>query len=59
MEPLIDVIIVGGGPAGLAVPGLYLAGAIISGKETNRIFIENGRLHGETIIQHIRTSGIG
>jgi len=40
------------------VPGLYLAGAITAGKETNRIFIENGRLHGETIIQHICTSGI-
>jgi thioredoxin reductase (NADPH) len=36
------------------VPGLYLAGAIISGRETNRIFIENGRFHGEAIARGIR-----
>jgi thioredoxin reductase (NADPH) len=36
------------------VPGLYLAGAIISGRETNRIFIENGRFHGEAITREIR-----
>jgi thioredoxin reductase (NADPH) len=31
------------------VPGLFVAGAIVSGRETNRIFIENGRFHGEAI----------
>jgi thioredoxin reductase (NADPH) len=35
------------------VPGLYLAGAVISGRETNRIFIENGRFHGEAAIKHL------
>ncbi len=35
------------------VPGIFLAGAIVSGKEANRIFIENGRFHGETVIKHI------
>ncbi|MGH9339580.1 MAG: YpdA family putative bacillithiol disulfide reductase [Acidobacteriota bacterium] len=34
------------------VPGIYLAGAITSGKMTNRIFIENGRFHGEQIFHH-------
>jgi thioredoxin reductase (NADPH) len=36
------------------VPGVYLAGAIVSGKETGRIFIENGRFHGEAIVTAIR-----
>jgi thioredoxin reductase (NADPH) len=35
------------------VRGLYLAGAIVSGRETNRIFIENGRFHGETIARSL------
>ena len=36
------------------VPGLYLAGAVVSGRETNRVFIENGRFHGNLILQAIR-----
>ncbi|MBX7153137.1 YpdA family putative bacillithiol disulfide reductase, partial [bacterium] len=28
------------------VPGLYVAGSISAGKETNKLFIENGRFHG-------------
>lgn len=36
------------------VPGLYLAGAVVSGKETGRVFIENGRFHGETVMAGIR-----
>jgi thioredoxin reductase (NADPH) len=35
------------------VPGLYLAGAVVSGKETNRVFIENGRFHGEVVVRSI------
>jgi thioredoxin reductase (NADPH) len=35
------------------VPGLYLAGVIIAGTETNEIFIENGRFHGKQIIAAI------
>jgi thioredoxin reductase (NADPH) len=37
------------------VPGLYLAGAIVSGRETGRIFIENGRFHGQAIVESIRS----
>ena len=37
------------------VPGLYLAGVIIAGYETNEIFIENGRFHGKQVITDIRT----
>ena len=36
------------------VSGLYLAGAVVSGNETNRIFIENGRFHGEAVAEAIR-----
>lgn len=32
------------------VPGIFLAGGAICGKDTSNIFIENGRFHGETII---------
>ena len=36
------------------VPGIYLAGVIIAGYETNEIFIENGRFHGKQIVADIR-----
>jgi thioredoxin reductase (NADPH) len=36
------------------VPGLYLAGVIIAGLDTNEIFIENGRFHGKQIVDDIR-----
>ena len=39
------------------VPGLYLAGVVISGRQTNEIFIENGRFHGKQIIADIKRNG--
>ena len=36
------------------VPGLYLAGVIVSGERTNEIFIENGRFHGRLIAEDLR-----
>jgi hypothetical protein len=33
------------------VPNLFIAGGAIAGKKTGNIFIENGRLHGDKIIQ--------
>lgn len=36
------------------VPGVYLAGVIIAGMDTNEIFIENGRFHGKQILADIR-----
>ena len=33
------------------VPGIYLAGVVIAGKENNKVFIENGRFHGEKIAE--------
>lgn len=32
------------------IRGLYIAGSIAAGKNNNKIFIENGRLHGKSII---------
>ena len=32
------------------VPGLFVAGSMVSGNRTNRIFIENGRFHGDAIL---------
>lgn len=35
------------------IEGIYLGGSIIGGEETTKVFIENGRLHGESIISDI------
>lgn len=42
-------------PITMATPveGVYLAGVIASGNQANRIFIENGRDHGDAIIAHL------
>jgi len=36
------------------VPGLFVAGAVVAGAQTSRIFIENGRFHGEAIVRALR-----
>jgi thioredoxin reductase (NADPH) len=36
------------------VPGIYVAGVIVSGSRTNEIFIENGRFHGQQIAADLR-----
>ena len=36
------------------IPGIYIAGALQAGKNANKIFIENGRLHGKIIVDSIR-----
>jgi len=32
------------------VPGLFVAGSVVAGRDTNRIFVENGRQHGKVIV---------
>jgi thioredoxin reductase (NADPH) len=32
------------------VPGLFVAGSVVAGKNNNKIFVENGRLHGGAIV---------
>jgi thioredoxin reductase (NADPH) len=41
------------------VKGVYLAGSIISGRMTNRVFIENGRFHGRQILPHLQSNLAG
>jgi bacillithiol disulfide reductase len=36
------------------VPGVYIAGVLSCGFDANRVFIENGRAHGELICAHIK-----
>lgn len=36
------------------VPGIYLAGVVIAGKNTGEIFIENGRFHGKQIVDPLK-----
>jgi len=36
------------------VPGIYLAGVVVAGKNTNEIFIENGRFHGKQIVDAMK-----
>jgi bacillithiol disulfide reductase len=36
------------------VPGIYVAGVIVSGSRTNEIFIENGRFHGQQIAADLK-----
>jgi thioredoxin reductase (NADPH) len=36
------------------VPGLFVAGSIVAGRDTNKIFVENGRAHGGLIVRAIR-----
>lgn len=36
------------------VPGLFVIGAYVAGRQSGRIFIENGRFHGEMVIAQIQ-----
>jgi len=36
------------------VKGIYLAGVVVAGKNTNEIFIENGRFHGKQIVEAMK-----
>jgi thioredoxin reductase (NADPH) len=36
------------------VQGIHLAGVVVAGKNTNEIFIENGRFHGKQIVESLK-----
>jgi thioredoxin reductase (NADPH) len=42
-------------PASLetSVPGLFIAGVVVAGYDANKVFIENGRYHGDRIIARL------
>ncbi len=41
------------------IPGLYVAGSVVAGKNNNKIFVENGRLHGKSIVKSILARKMG
>jgi thioredoxin reductase (NADPH) len=36
-----------------AVPGIFIAGVVVAGFDANKVFIENGRYHGDRIVARI------
>lgn len=38
------------------VPGVFIAGVIVAGNDANKVFIENGRDHGEKIVRRVASS---
>jgi bacillithiol disulfide reductase len=38
------------------VPGVYTVGAMVAGLQSGKVFIENGRFHGERVIEGIRAA---
>ena len=36
-----------------SVPGVFIAGVVVAGFDANRIFIENGRFHGDKIVARL------
>src|SRR4051812_22800160 len=36
-----------------SIPGVFIAGVVVAGFDANKVFIENGRFHGEKIVSKI------
>lgn len=36
------------------VPGVFIAGVVVAGYDANKVFIENGRYHGDRIVARLR-----
>jgi thioredoxin reductase (NADPH) len=36
-----------------AIEGLFIAGVVVAGYDANKVFIENGRFHGDKIVAHL------
>lgn len=39
------------------VPGIFIAGVVVAGYDANKVFIENGRYHGDRIVARLRGRG--
>jgi thioredoxin reductase (NADPH) len=35
------------------IPGLFIAGVVVAGFDANKVFIENGRFHGDRIVARL------
>jgi thioredoxin reductase (NADPH) len=40
-----------------SVPGIYIAGVVVAGFDANKVFIENGRYHGDKIVARLTGQG--
>jgi thioredoxin reductase (NADPH) len=40
-----------------SVPGVFIAGVVVAGFDANKVFIENGRYHGDKIVARILGRG--
>ncbi len=40
-----------------SVPGLFIAGVVVAGFDANKVFIENGRYHGDKIVARLLGKG--
>ncbi|MGE5315048.1 MAG: YpdA family putative bacillithiol disulfide reductase [Acidobacteriota bacterium] len=56
IDPALDAPIIDEATFETSVPGVFVAGSMVAGKNNNKIFIETGRLHGRTIIECILRS---
>jgi thioredoxin reductase (NADPH) len=36
-----------------SIPGLFIAGVVVAGYDANKVFIENGRYHGDRIVARL------
>jgi len=36
-----------------SIEGLFIAGVVVAGYDANKVFIENGRFHGDKIVAHL------
>jgi thioredoxin reductase (NADPH) len=41
-----------------AAPGIFIAGVVVAGYDANKVFIENGRYHGDKIVARILGRGV-
>lgn len=40
-----------------SVPGVHVVGVLVAGYDANKVFIENGRFHGDRIVAHLTGAG--
>ncbi|MPY87116.1 MAG: YpdA family putative bacillithiol disulfide reductase [Luteitalea sp.] len=52
-DPVTSVPAFDAGTFETNVPGIFLAGAVITGRNSGKIFIENGRFHGAEVVRLI------
>jgi thioredoxin reductase (NADPH) len=41
-----------------AIPGIFIAGVVVAGYDANKVFIENGRFHGDRIVARLTGAAV-